>query len=327
MRWPVKNLFPSHLNSLSVGDRLPCCGQATAEVFSPGPCWLKKRLIHAPDCVTTILLAASIFAMSTSARSEPSQNDDSSITIRHPEPTRGEMLRYKEDNSFGAIKPDEPAKPADTDVYTRREKPPEEVQPASAIPSKEPPRDEDPAKAPGKPKYREIYEKASKQDSSYGDEDSVGVAVGVGFGFKSFTGSLGLTFPMNHYVAWGISGKYMSREEKKLREISYGGEMALILRLPNFTPLTPFGSAGPGYAAWQRSTDDGAGWDLFDQSSSPTAEWAVGASIRLARYVSLIGALRSTTYTDQPPRVYADAHSQREPRNKERLELGFAFGI
>ena len=128
-------------------------------------------------------------------------------------------------------------------------------------------------------------------------------------------------------MAWGISGNYFSRDEKKIAELRTGGDLSLILRVPNFTPLTPFVSAGPGYIDWKRSKDDGAGLVVFDKAASPTAEWAVGASIRLARYVSLVAALRSTTYTASPPRVFEDEHTRREVRTRERFEFGFAFGF
>ena len=224
------------------------------------------------------------------------------------------VFAYQEDDSFGSIKPDAPAKPAKTDVYQRREAPPEESEVTSPQSETAP-----------RPKYRDIYDRASERDRSYGDEESVGVSVGVGFGFRSFSGSLGLTVPANRYIAWGVSGFYSAYEEDTIAEEKSGGELALIFRIPNPTPITPFVSAGPGYESWQRSADDGNGLEVFDTDSSPTGNWSVGASLRLARYVSLVGALKSTTYTERPPRSFDGKHTTRELRTNERFELGFAF--
>ena len=213
--------------------------------------------------------------------------------------TRG--FSYTED-SLGNISPDEPAKPA-------RPTPPEP--------------------APERPKYRDVYEQASRQQSrrGYGDEESIAVTVGVGFGFKAFSGSLGLTVPFNRYLAWGVNGYYSAFENSKHAQESSGGGLDFIFRVPNPTPVTPFVSAGPGYESWDRSADDGNGLLSFDADRSVTANWAVGASIRLARYVSLVGALRSTTYTERPPRSFDGDHSLRDPRTSERFEFGFAFGF
>ena len=210
-------------------------------------------------------------------------------------PTHG--LSYEEE-SFGGINPDETARPARR-VQEER------------------------------PKYREVYDQASRQGSSrdYGDDESIGVSVGVGFGFKAFSGSLGLTFPFNRFFAWGINGFYAAFENETQAQEKTGGGLDLIFRVPNPTPLTPFVSAGPGYESWERSADDGNGLLSFDADRSITANWGVGATVRLARYVSLIGALRSTTYTERPPLSFEGDHTTRDPRTNERFEFGFAFGI
>lgn len=236
-------------------------------------------------------------------------------------------LRYREEGSFGTVKPNEPARPADTDVYQRRDLPPEDV----------PAVDESGSRDQGtkRPKYRDVYDQASQRQSpggrsgggsgGYDDDESIGVSVGVGFGFKYFSGSLGVTVPINRWVAWGVSGNYLTREDDSEAEIRSGGELDLILRAPNPTPLTPFFTIGPGMESWKRSKDEGSGRADFDESQSPTGNWSIGASIRLARYVSLVGALKSSTYTDRPPRSFTGNHSTYELRTNERFEFGFAF--
>ncbi len=229
-----------------------------------------------------------------------------------------------EEESFGTLKPDEPARPAKTDVYQRREAPAEDV-PAAASDSA-PSSGEEPS--PGRrPKYRDVYEQASRRQRGYGDEESIGLSLGVGFGFKAFSGSLGLTFPINRYVAWGLGGFYAAYETDKNAQEKSGGDVSLILRVPNPTPLTPFISAGPGYESWDRSADDGNGLESFDVDDSTTANWSVGATVRLARYVALVGALKSTTYTERPPRSFDGDHTTRDLRTNERFEFGFVFGF
>jgi hypothetical protein len=275
--------------------------------------WPPKLDLKKPAALIFFLAAFFVLSTSAFARMEPSSR-------------AAQMLHYKEATSSGPVSADEPAKPAETDVYTRREAPGDEPEPAlpKRVDSEE---DGAPSPKKGKPKYREVYEQADKKESGYDKKDEVGVAIGINFGFNHFSGSLGLTFPINHYLAWGVAGNYYSLNEKTIGEIKTGGELALIFRVPNFTPLTPFLSAGPGYTTWKRSKDDGSGRAVFDDSSSPTADWALGASIRLARYVSLVAALKSTTYTDLPPKMFADQHTSREQRTKERFEFGFSFGF
>ncbi len=235
-----------------------------------------------------------------------------------------EAYAYQEE-SFGTLKPDEPAKPAKTDVYQRREAPPEDVPPAASEGRESSGQEASPPTR--RPKYRDVYEQASRRQRGYGDEESIGLSLGVGFGFKAFSGSLGLTFPINRFVAWGLGGFYAAYETDRLAQEKSGGDVSLILRVPNPTPLTPFLSAGPGYESWDRSADDGNGLESFDVDDSTTANWSVGASVRLARYVSLVGALKSTTYTERPPRSFDGDHSTRDLRTNERFEFGFLFGF
>jgi len=265
--------------------------------------------------VTTFLLGLVGFAAGTQtllARSESRV-----LPVTKPE------LHYQEDGSFGSIKPDEPAKPAATDVSPSRSVRSPAAE--SAEDNVNHPATSGSSRPAGRPKYREIFDQLSQRDRSYGDEETASVSLGVGFGFKYFSGSLGLILPANRYVAWGVSGRFQNRSQKELAETTSSGEADLILRIPNPTPITPFASAGPGYENWRRSQNDGNGLIVFDKDASPTAHWSVGGSMRLARYVGIVGALKSTTYSERPPRVFTGDHSERESRTVERFELGFTF--
>jgi len=225
------------------------------------------------------------------------------------------ILHYREESSFGTVRPNEIARPAPTDVTPQRQ--------ARAID-----RDgfDDESRVYERPKYREIYEEMTKrQRPSYGDDDDLGISIGVGLGFKTFSSNLGVTFPFNRYAGWGLSGTYINREEKDFSSSRTAGELGVVLKLPNPTPFTPFVTLGTGYESWRRAKDEGAGLEVFDQSESPTVNSSMGGSIRLARYVALVGALKSTTYTADPPRVFTGDHRASESRTDERFDLGLNF--
>ena len=265
--------------------------------------------------VTTFCLV--LIGIATGAQTLLARAESRVLPIAKPE------LHYQEDGSFGSIKPDEPAKPAATDVSPSRS-----VRSPAAESTEDDANQRATSASPrptGRPKYREIFDQLSQRDRSYGDEESASVSLGVGFGFKYFSGSLGVTLPANRYVAWGVSGRFQNRSEKELAETGSSGEADLILRIPNPTPITPFASAGPGYENWRRSKNDGSGLIVFDKDASPTANWSVGGSMRLARYVGIVGALKSTTYSERPPRVFTGDHSEREPSTVERFDLQFTF--
>jgi hypothetical protein len=240
------------------------------------------------------------------------------------------LMAYEEESSFGTINPDEAARPAAGYPEVKQAEPVEEPaasEPPAPAPQKELPKGQQ-GTSQQRPKYRDYYEQASRrQRGGYNDEESVAVSLGIGFGFRYFQGSLGVGIPINRYMAWGLGGQYFTREDDKEAEVRTGGDLSLILRLPNPTPIAPFLTAGPGFESWKRSKDeaDGKGKVVFHEDDSPTVNWSVGASLRLARYVALVGALKSTTYTDRPPRLFSGDHSKRELRTNERFELGFAF--
>lgn len=224
---------------------------------------------------------------------------------------------YKEEGSFGSIRPDELAKPAETDMRPQRH--------ARAI-DREGFDDEPRASVSmGKPKYRQIYEELTKRERGYGDEEDLGVSIGIGLGFKTFSASAGVHFPFSRYAGWGVEAAYISREEKDVSSSRTLGDGHVLLKLPNPTPITPFLTLGAGLEAWRRAKDDGEGLEVFDESFSPTINSSMGGSIRLARYVALVGAMKSTTYTADPPRVFTDDHRAAESRTDERFDLGIAL--
>lgn len=227
------------------------------------------------------------------------------------------LLRYKEEGSFGSIRPNDIAKPAPTDMTPERH--------ARAFES-DSYADDSRSWGSEKPKYREIYEQLTKrQRASYSDEENLGVTIGIGLGLKTFSGSAGINFPLSRYAAWGLTAAYQNREEKEISSSRTSGQADLILQIPNPTPFTPFVTLGAGYESWRRAKDEGAGLEVFDQSASPTVNSSMGGSIRLARYVALVGAVKSTTFTADPPRVFYDNHRAAESRTDERFDLGIAL--
>ncbi len=227
-------------------------------------------------------------------------------------------LNYKEEGSFGSVRPNDVAKPAATDLTPERQARSVDTDGSDSSQSYW-------SSGSSKPKYREIYESMTKRGSSYSEDDELGISIGIGLGFKTFHGSAGVTFPFNRYAAWGLNAGYMNQEDKELATARSMGEADFILRLPNPSPFTPFVTLGVGYESWRRAKDDGEGLEVFDQSESPTINSSMGGAIRLARYVALTGALKSTTYTADPPRVFTGDHRAAESRTEERFDLGIAL--
>ena len=228
-----------------------------------------------------------------------------------------QILSYKEEGSFGSVRPNEVAKPAATDMT------PEKY--ARAIDREG--FDEEPRGRPSseKPKYRQIYEEMTKRQRGYGDEEDLGIAIGIGLGFKAFSANAGVTFPFSRYAGWGVNAGYIAREEKEFSTTRTSAEGNVVIKLPNPSPFTPFVTLGAGYEGWRRAKDEGEGLEVFDDSASPTINSSMGGSIRLARYVALVGAMKSTTYTADPPRVFTGDHRAAESRTDERFDLGIAL--
>jgi len=242
----------------------------------------------------------------------------SKVAFSRNELDRVPPVFYKEEGSFGSIGPNDIARPADTDMTPERQ--------ARAIDRDG--FDEEPRRTWSSievPKYRQIYDEMTKRNRAYGDDDTLGVAIGIGLGFKSFSASAGVTFPFSRYAGWGLNAGYLARDEKDFSSTRTSGEVDFILKLPNPTPFTPFVTLGAGYESWRRAKDDGDGLEVFDQSASPTINSSMGGSIKLARYVALVGAMKSTTYTADPPRVFAGNHRAAESRTDERFDLGIAL--
>jgi len=230
---------------------------------------------------------------------------------------RTTLLSYKEEGSFGSVRPNEVAKPAPTDMTPERH--------ARAIDREG--FDEEPRawSSSEKPKYRQIYEEMTKRQRGYGDEEDLGIAIGIGLGFKTFSANAGVTFPFSRYAGWGVNAGYIARDEKDFSITRTSGEGNLVIKLPNPSPFTPFVTLGAGIESWRRAKDDGEGLEVFDESTSPTINSSMGGSIRLARYVALVGAMKSTTFTDDPPRVFTGDHRASESRTDERFDLGIAL--
>ena len=233
------------------------------------------------------------------------------------ESLKAPIFFYKEEGSFGTVRPNDVAKPAATDMTPERR--------ARAIDGDG--FDEEPRAwaSTEKPKYRQIYEDMTKRQRGYGDEEDLGIAIGVGLGFKTFSANAGVTFPFSRYAGWGIQAGYIDREEKDFSATRTMGEGNLVLKLPNPSPFTPFVTLGLGYESWRRAKDEGEGLEVFDEAASPTVNSSMGGSIRLARYIALVGAMKSTTYTADPPRVFTGDHRAAESRTDERFDLGIAL--
>jgi hypothetical protein len=234
---------------------------------------------------------------------------------------------FREDRTFGAIDPNEPARPAEGYPDVKPAMPPERLPSDVGQRGEQSNPSSQQVEKSSRPKYRDYYDQMQKKSRGYNDDESPFVSLGVGLGFRYFQASAGFTVPFNRYVAWSLGGSYLNRQRDDEEEVRSSGELSLILRIPNPTPIVPFVSAGPGVESWKRSKDEGKGQGLevFDDRDSPTLNWACGASLRLARYVALTGALRSTTYTGHRPLSFKGDHSQREARTDDRFELGVAF--
>jgi hypothetical protein len=216
-----------------------------------------------------------------------------------------DRVYYREETSFGTIRPDDVAKPAQTDLS------PGEIGSRESSYTVSP--DAINHESTEKPKYRDIYLNESKRSRSQTDDESVGFIAGVGFGFKQFLGQLGLNVPLNKFAAWRVMFHYLNRTEEKEQEINTSGDVSLIVKLPNPTPLTPFVSAGPGYESWKRSSLEEQSLEVFDNSGSLIGTWSVGGMIKLAKYVSLVGDLKSITYAENSPRSFDADHYKYPP--------------
>lgn len=163
--------------------------------------------------------------------------------------------------------------------------------------------------------------KREKNSKGWGGEGGgrVTISPGIGFGTGYVLAQLGVSYYFNSYIAVETSGYYRdSRDDFDVQMIDYGPEIALKLLLPNPTVVTPFVGAGPGYQKWVIKKED----VIFDDSTSVTANAFAGLDIGLSRHFSLEIASKTTTYLQDPPRVYPDPDKFRK-KSQNRVFIGF----
>jgi hypothetical protein len=152
------------------------------------------------------------------------------------------------------------------------------------------------------------------------DEDSgVGVGTSIGFGARSFSAGLSLTFPIYRWLAWRLSGSYYTTAYDNLKESKYGPEGDLILRIPSRIPITPYAGLGAGYDKWARFKDEA----IIDDSGSLYSAAFVGISIPLAKHLALDMSETWKTYLGRPPRAFEDT-SKYENYGSRTFNLGLA---
>lgn len=187
-----------------------------------------------------------------------------------------------------------------------------------------PPEAWDPRKTPPPPPGSDEMNPASnggrrRHAADIDDDGGIGVSLGIGFGSRSFSGSLGLTFPIYRWLAWGVSGSYETWADDEDKETLYGPEGSLILRIPTRVPITPFGGVGVGYSMWTRSTSDVE----FDENSSLLSLYFLGISIPMAEHLALNMSQTWKTYLGTPPRRFDDK-TKYEPYGMKQFDVGLS---
>lgn len=168
------------------------------------------------------------------------------------------------------------------------------------------------------PEFRprpEDNERAGDIDES-GD---MGIAIGIGFGYKKFSGSLGLTFPIYTWLAWNVSGSYETWVDGDDKQVIYGPETSLELRLQSRIPITPFAGAGGGYSHWSRSQMN----EKFDDNGSLLSLYYLGISIPMAKRIAIDISQSWRTFLETSPRRFDD-HSKRERYGWSRFDVGLS---
>jgi len=165
---------------------------------------------------------------------------------------------------------------------------------------------------------REQHEQSSRDDG----ERNWGLTGSLGLGFKSFSASITVSRYFNRYIGLDLSGFYRTRSWEDKKETEYGPELDLVLRLPNPTIITPFVGAGPGWIKWQRQEKD----IDFDTSASFTANYFVGANLKMTDFLVFQASYKWITYLNLPPYKFED-HSKREERQKNEFSVGLAVII
>lgn len=153
-------------------------------------------------------------------------------------------------------------------------------------------------------------------------DQPIGISGGLGFGSGTFSINLAVTFPINRYFAWDISGYYLKQTGKNFENTEYGPEVDFIMRIPNSSMFTPFVGVGPGFVWWERVKDQ----KTFDNASSLTTNAIVGLDLSLSRHFSIVLANKWTTYVFDPPKSFDD-ETKREERNQSHVSLGFRLSF
>ena len=147
----------------------------------------------------------------------------------------------------------------------------------------------------------------------------VTISPGIGFGTGYVAAQLDVTYYFNSWIAVASEGYYRNtKDDSSVEMIDYGPEVDLMVFLPNPTVVTPFAGAGPGYQKWV-IRKDGVN---FDDSTAVTANYLAGLDIGLSKHFSLVLNSKTTTYLQDPPRVYPDPDKFR-PRTQNRVFIGF----
>lgn len=151
------------------------------------------------------------------------------------------------------------------------------------------------------------------------EDGGIGVSLGIGFGAKKFSGSLGLVFPIYQWLAWNLSGSYETWADGDDRQTRYGPEASLLVRIQSRLPITPYAGIGGGYDKWTRRHLD----EQFDDSGSLLSLYYVGISIPMAKRLAIDISSTWRTYLESPPRRFDD-HSKREPYGSTRFDVGLS---
>ena len=151
------------------------------------------------------------------------------------------------------------------------------------------------------------------------EDGGIGFSLGIGFGSKKFSGTLGLVFPIYKWLAWNVSGSYETWVDGDDKQTRFGPEASLMLRLQSRIPITPFAGGGLGYDHWTRAQLD----EKFDDSGSLLSLYYVGVSIPMAKRLAIDISETWRTYLETAPRRFDD-HAKRERYGWTRFDVGLS---
>lgn len=149
-----------------------------------------------------------------------------------------------------------------------------------------------------------------------------GLSGSAGLGSGYFGLRLTVQYFFNDYLGTSLSGNYNRISDDGDKAVNYGPEAAGIVRIPNSSPVTPYGGAGLGIEFWEREQNNA----VFDDSSSLTSLYFVGIGIAVGTNVSLNIQNTWTTYLNTPPRRFGD-HSDYESTTRSQIGLGVSISL